>query len=111
VGEIREQVLGLVEDLGAHGDGELDRVSRRTVLRLAPTVTAALTLEAALALEVREVTEVGVRKEDDVAAVAAVAAVRAALRHVLLAAEAERAVAAATASHLDAGAIVEDGSS
>ena len=54
-----------------------------------------------------EVAEIGVGDEHDVAAAAAVAAVGPALRHVLLAPEAQAAVAAAARQHLDAGAIVE----
>ncbi len=77
------------------------------MLVLALPVTAAAAFEPALALEEREVAAVGIGDEDDVAAIAAVTAVGTALRHVLLAPEAERAVAAAAASHLDAGAIVE----
>jgi hypothetical protein len=49
-----------VEHLRTDRDGELDRVSGCAVLRLAPAVAAALTLEAALALKVREVPEIGV---------------------------------------------------
>jgi hypothetical protein len=63
--------------------------------------------EPPLALEERQVAAIGVGEEDDVTAVSSVTAVRAALRHVLLAPEAERAVAPTAAAHLDAGAIVE----
>jgi hypothetical protein len=48
-----------------------------------------------------------VGRDHDVTAATAVAAVRAAPRHVLLAAEAQAAVAAATRLHLDAGAVRE----
>ena len=54
-----------------------------------------------------EVAEAGVGDEDDVAAAAAVAAVGPALRHVLLAPEAQASVAAAAGEHLDAGAVVK----
>ena len=73
----------------------------------APAVTPATAHEAALALEEGKIAQVVVGDQDDVTAVPAVTAVRAALRNVLLAPEAERAVAAATPAHLDAGAVEE----
>ena len=57
--------------------------------------------------EHRQVAEIRVGDEHDVGAAAAVAAVRAALRHVRLAAEAERAVTAAARLDVDASPIVE----
>jgi hypothetical protein len=70
-------------------------------------VAPALAAEETLPLKEREIAQVGVRYEDDVAAVAAVAAVRPALGDVFLAAKADRAVAAATALDRDAGPVVE----
>ena len=64
-------------------------------------------LEPVARAESRQVAQVGVGDEHDVAAGAAVAAVRPALGHVLLAPEAERPVAAAPGLHVDAGAVVE----
>src|SRR5262245_9871481 len=55
----------------------------------------------------REIAEVGVCHQDDVAARPAVTAVRPALRHVLLAPQVDAAVAAAPRLHLDAGAVLE----
>ena len=70
---------------------------------------AAAGAELRLRPEAGEVAQSRVGSEDDVAAAAAVAAVGTALRHVLLAPEAQAAVAAAARLHLDAGAIVEQG--
>jgi hypothetical protein len=63
--------------------------------------------EDARAAEEGKVAQVGIGEQQDVAAVAAVAAVRAALGNVLLAPEAERAVPAASAADLDPRPIVE----
>ena len=60
-----------------------------------------------LRAEGREIAQIGVGNEDDVAAAAAVAAVRPALGHELLAPEAEAAVAAAARLDANADAIVE----
>ena len=105
--EVDEETSLFVQHLRPHGHRELDALPVGSALVLALTVNAAAAFEPALALEEGEVTAVGVGYEDDVAAVAAVAPVGASPRHVLLAPEAERAVAAAAASHLDPGAIVE----
>ena len=56
-----------------------------------------------------QVAQARVRDEDDVAALAAVAAVGTTLGHVFLAPEAQASVAAAARRHLDGGAIVEQG--
>jgi hypothetical protein len=108
--EIGEEMAAVVEDLGAHRYGELDRIPARSVLRLSLPVPATPTLEPALALEEREVPQIGLGEQDDVPAVSPVSTVRTTLRHVFLAPKAQRAVSAAAASHLDAGAIVEHGS-
>ena len=96
-----------VRHLRPHGNREDDVVAVGAVLARAAAVAAALRVEDRLGAEGREVAQVGVGDEDDVAAAAAVAAVRAALRHELLAPEAEAAVAAATRLDADADAIVE----
>jgi len=70
-------------------------------------VAAAAPFEPALAPEPREVAQVLVGRQHDVATLAAVAAVGPALRDVLLAAEAQRAVAAAPRLHVNAGAVAE----
>src|SRR4029079_19815328 len=57
--------------------------------------------------EERQVAEARVGAKDDVAAAAAVAAVGPALRHVLLAPEAQAPVAAAAGKDVDAGAVVK----
>jgi hypothetical protein len=61
------------------------------------------------AAKAREVAERGVHYERDVAAAAAVAAVRTALRDMRLAPERHHAVPAGTAPHEDARAVVEHG--
>ena len=77
------------------------------MLARAATVAATLRVEDRLGTEGREVAQIGVGDEDDVAAAAAVAAVRPALGDELLASEAEAAVAAAARLDADADAIVE----
>jgi hypothetical protein len=101
-----EPALG-VEHLRSRGRAQHDVVTCRAVTSGASARAALASLEALLRPEAREVAQVGVRDEHDVAAGAAVAAVRAALGHVLLPPEAERAVAPATRLHVDAGAIRE----
>jgi hypothetical protein len=77
------------------------------VLQRAATRFAASRLEPALGTKRGQVAEIGVCRKDDVAARAPVAAVGATLRDMLLAAEVQAAVAAATRLHMDAGAVVE----
>ena len=105
--QVREQPALVVEHLRADRDGELDVLAVGAVLVSALPVHAALGLEAALAREEREVAQVWVHRDDDVAALAPVTTVRTALRHVLLPPEAETAVASATATHFDARPVVE----
>src|SRR5581483_10064266 len=97
----------VLEDLGACGQVQLDVGSVGAVLAGAAPGLAAGGAEDALRPEAGEVAEVAVGDEDDVAAAAAVAAVGTALRHELLAAEAQSAVAAAARLHLDSRAVVE----
>ena len=78
-------------------------VGRYTAL----AVAAALTLEVRCVAELRQVAEIARRDQGHIAAVPAVTAVRSATRHVLLAPEADAAVAAATALHVDRGAVGE----
>src|SRR5205814_755981 len=96
-----------VQHLRAHGRAQHDVGSRCTVASGASARAALARLEALFRPEAREVPQVWVGHEHDVAAGAAVTAVRAALGNVLLAPEAERAVAAAPRLHVDAGAIRE----
>ena len=109
VREVGEQPPLLVEHLGPHGYAECD------VLAVGPTLVRPLPvppprrLEARLPVEEAEISEIRVGQEDDVPAVAAVAAVRAALRHELLPPEAERPVAAAPAPDADPRAVEEHG--
>ena len=73
----------------------------------AAAVAAAAALEQALAAKTREVAQIRVGDEDDIAAAAAVTAIRAAFRDIFFPAEAQRAVAAAARLHVNAGAVVE----
>jgi hypothetical protein len=107
VREIREHTAVLVEHLSPHGYVELDGGAGGAVTVRALAVAPALAAEDTLPLKESEVAQVAVRYEDDVAALAAVAAVRPALGDEFLAAKANRAVAAATALDRDAGPVVE----
>ena len=109
VGQVGDQLVVRVEDLRAGRDPQLGCLPRGAVLSRAAPVPAARGREPAARAEPREITQVRVDHRDDVAAGTAVTAVRAPLGHVLLAPEAERAVAAAPRLHLDAGAIREHG--
>src|SRR6266545_3978108 len=105
--KVGDQLAVLVEDLSPHRNPELDGLPRRSVLQRAPARIALAGLEPTPAPEAGEIAEVGVGDEHDVAARAAVAAVRPTFRDVLLPAEVQAAVTAATRDHVDAGAVVE----
>ena len=107
--EVGDQVPVGVEHLCADRDVELDVGAVGAVLARAAARLAAARAEARLRAEPREIAPVGVGDQDHVAAAAAVAAVRAAARHELLPAEADRAVAAAARLDLDAGAVCQHG--
>jgi hypothetical protein len=96
-----------VEDLGAHGHAKADRLAGAAVSVGAFPVAPAVGNEATLALEEGEIPEIWVSNQHDIATVSTVAAVGASLRHVLLAPEAERSVAAAAPLNLDPGPVVE----
>src|SRR5204863_6399271 len=78
-------------------------------LQRAPPVPAPAGPDALVRPEAGQLAKIAVRNEHDVTAGAAVAAVRSAFRHVLLATERKAAVAAPPRLHVDAGAIVEHG--
>src|SRR5262249_43773400 len=105
--EVGDHLLLLVEHLRADRHVHFDRLSAGAVLPGAAAVRTATGPQEVAPLDGRQVAEVRVRDEDDVAAGPAVAAVRPALRHVLLAAEADRAVSPASGLHLDARPVVE----
>jgi hypothetical protein len=109
VREVRQQASFLVEHLSPHRNAKLYGRAAGAVtvgpLAVAPTLAAEMTFS----LKEGEIAKIGVCHEDDVASLAAVAAVRPALGHVLLPAKADRAVAAATALDRDAGPVVEQG--
>ena len=104
--EVGHELVAL-EDLRPGRHAKLHALTGRAVLAGAAPGTAPLRLDPASPLEAREIAQIRVRDYDDVAAVPAVTAVRAAFGHVLLAPEAQRAVAAAPGLHPDARAIVE----
>src|SRR5205814_9876631 len=106
-GEIGDQLPVPVENLRADRHAHVDRLPGRAVLQRTAAGLAVPRPEPAPRAKRREVAQVGVGDQDDVAAGAAVAAVGAALRDVLLAAEVQAPVAAATRLHADAGAVVE----
>ena len=105
--EVREQAFLVVEHLCADGDAELGVGARGAVLQRTAAAAAAARLDALIRAERRQIAEVVIRDEHDVAARTAVAAVRSSLRNVLLAAEREAAVAAATRLHVKSDAVVE----
>ena len=105
VGDQRLAVLG--EDLGAERQGELDVGAVRARALLAHAVGAAARPEVLPVAVVDQGVELGSDPRDDMAAAAAVAAVRPAARDVLLAPEADAAVAAVAGAHVDLGLIEE----
>jgi hypothetical protein len=107
MGEIGKKRAVEVEDLRADGHGEHDVLAVPAATASALAVPARTGGVAGLPPVPPEIAEIGVGHHDDVAAVAAVTAVRTALRNVLLAPEADGAVPAATAAGDDAGAILE----
>jgi hypothetical protein len=107
--EVGDQVALGAERLRPDGHGQLDRGAVGAVLAGAAARLAAAGLELRLGAERGEVAQARIGDEHDVAAAAAVAAVGTALRHVLLAPEAQPSVAPSARQHLDAGAIVEQG--
>src|ERR671924_363638 len=106
-GEIGHHAALVVEDLRPDRNPQLDVVAVRAVLLPAAPVTAATGREPLLAREPRQVAAIRVGDDHDVPAMPAVPAVRSALRDVLLAPEAERAVPAAAGPDADLGPIVE----
>ena len=100
-----------VQDLRPDRHGELDALPVGAVPARAPAVAAAPCAIPRLAAERAQVAEMLVGLDRDVAAAAAVAAVRAAARHVLLAAEAETAIAAIPRAQFDVDFVNEHGRS
>jgi hypothetical protein len=105
--EICEQPFLVVEHLRPDRDTELGIGARGTVLQRAAAASAAACLDVLIRPEGRQIAEVVIRDEHDVAARAAVAAVGPSLGNVLLAAEREASVAAATRLDVNSDAVVE----
>ncbi len=99
----------LVQHLGADGHAQLDRLAGCSVFQRAAARLAGAGLEVAPSSKRRQIAKVWVCDQDDVAARATVPTIGPTLGHVLLTAEVEAAVAAATRLHLDAGAVLEHG--
>ena len=77
------------------------------MLERAAARLAASRLEAPFGAKGGEIAEIGVGSQNDIAARAAVTTVGSTLRDMLLAAEMQAAVTAATRLHMDAGAVVK----
>src|SRR5437588_4763283 len=107
--EVGDQVAVVGEHLRPDGDVHLDVTAVGAVLARAAAVLAARRLDPAPALQRSEVAKRRVRDERDVSPTTAVAAVRTALRDVLLPPEAEPAVAALAGLDVDPGPVAEHG--
>src|SRR5690606_25388437 len=108
LGQVADDLVGL--DIGDHGPdrhGDDQIVAGLAVHLPAHAVLPALGAELALVAEVDQGVEVLVRQQPDAAAIAAVAAVRAAQRDEFLAAETDAAVAAVACAYLDFGFVNE----
>ena len=105
VGDQRLAVLG--EDLRAERQGELDVGAVRARALLAHAVGAAACPEVLAVAVVDQGVELGSDPRDHMPAAPAVAAIRPATRDVLLAPEADAAVAAVAGAHVDLGLIEE----
>jgi hypothetical protein len=108
LGEVGEDVLALiVEDLGAHRDPDDEILAARAGPVLAGTALAARCLEMLGVAEVDQGIEALDRLEDDVAALAAVAAIRPAIFDIFLPPEAHRSRPARAGADEDLGLVEE----
>ena len=107
MGEVGHQLTVLVVDLGAHRQLQLDRRSVGAVLVATEPGLAAAGLDLVPRAQLGEIAQFRIGDQDDVAAVAAVAAVRSASGYVLLAPEGKAAVPTAPGQHENARVIVE----
>jgi len=105
--EVGKQTTLVVENLRPNGDLKLGVDARRTVLERAAARSAASRLDVLIRTKRRQITEVAISDEHDVAARTTVAAVRPSLRDVLLPTERETAVTAAARLNVESDAIVE----
>jgi hypothetical protein len=105
--QVRDQRACRVENLRPDGNGEHDALAIGAVAVGTLPVPSATGTKRRPAAKRRKVSQVRVGDEGDVSAPAAVAAVGTALRHVLLAAEADRAVPAAPCERDEASPIRE----
>jgi hypothetical protein len=95
LGEVGDEIAA-VEHLRTDGNAHVDRFAVSAVLALTTAVSALARLDRMPALQIGKIADRRIGKEHDVAASAAVPAVRPALGHELLAAKRQPAVAAAT---------------
>ena len=107
VRQVGDQPVVRIDDLRPDGNDEHRVLAALARREAAASRTAAAGLHLLVRAEAGEIAPLRIRDEDDVAAVAAVTAVRAALRHELLTAKVDGTVAAAAGDHGQAGAIVE----
>jgi hypothetical protein len=92
VSEVGDELV-TVEDLRPHRNPKQRVLAARAVREPSAAGSTAASAQRLVRPEARKVTPPCIRDEHDVATVTAVASVRAAARHVLLAAEVDRAVA------------------
>jgi hypothetical protein len=105
--EVGEQPTLFVEHLRPDGDVKLGVGARGTVLQRSAAAAAAARPDVLIRPERRQIAEIVIRDQDDVAARTAVAAVRPAFRNMLLPAERQAAVATAAGLHVKPDAVVE----
>jgi len=107
VGEVGDEVAFDVEHLRADGDVEQRVVPVGAVLSGAAARLPATGRVLPPGAELRQVAEIRIRDENDIASPAAVTAVGPPARDVLLAPEAQRTVSPTPGDRGDAGAVVE----
>jgi len=109
VRKVDEETAVRVEHLCPDRNAKLDVLSFGAMLVRALAVNTTSAREPLPPTKSCKITEVGVRNEGHVAALASVSTVRPALRDELLAPKAERAVASASSPDLDPGAVTKHG--
>jgi hypothetical protein len=105
--EVGEEATLVIENLRPDGNVKLRGGAGRTVFERAAAGSAARRLDMLIRTKCRQIPEVVISDEHDVAARTTVAAVRSSLRDVLLPAERETAVTAAAGLNVESDAVVE----
>ena len=106
-GEIGNQLAALVENLRSDGQVQLDRLAVGTVLVASHPRPTAPGLELVPRAKLGEIAQLRIGDQHDIAAVAAVAAVRSTLGDVLLATKGKAAVPAPPRQNVNASLVVE----